>query len=118
MSSFNKTFSVHQRRRKFDEIHKQYPNKIPIIVEKDTRSHNAPDIDKTKYLVPLDFTVGQFAYVIRKRLMMKSEQALFLFVGNVLPPTSDNMLNIYNKYKDKDDMFLYITYSSENTFGT
>ena len=117
MSIFKKTFSVTQRLEKFNYIRKRHPYKIPIIVEKDTRSRDAPDIDKTKFLVEFDLTVGQFAYVIRKRLKMKPEQALFLFVDNVLPPTSENMNNIYKKHHDKDDMFLYITYASENTFG-
>lgn len=117
MSIFKKTFSVTQRLEKFNYIRKRYPYKIPIIVEKDTRSKDAPDIDKTKFLVEFDLTVGQFAYVIRKRLKMKPEQALFLFIDNVLPPTSENMNNIYKKHHDKDDMFLYITYASENTFG-
>jgi hypothetical protein len=32
-------------------------------------------------------TVGQFVYVIRKRIKLSSEKAIFIFVKNVLPPT-------------------------------
>jgi hypothetical protein len=41
----------------------------------------------TRYLVPSDLTVGQFVYVIRKRIKLSPEKAIFIFVKNVLPPT-------------------------------
>ncbi len=40
-----------------------------------------------RYLVPADLTVGQFVYVVRKRIKLSSEKAIFIFVKNVLPPT-------------------------------
>ena len=44
----------------------RYPDRIPVICEKDPRS-DIPPVDKRKYLIPMDLTVGQFVYVIRKR---------------------------------------------------
>lgn len=75
-----------------------------------------PDIDKAKFLVPSDLTVGQFVYVIRKRLSLPSDRALFLFLGNVLPPTSQLMSEAYAQHADEDG-FLYVRYSGESTFG-
>ena len=69
-----------------------------------------------RYLVPSDLTVGQFVYVIRKRIELPPEKAIFIFVRNVLPPTASLMSEIYADQKDEDG-FLYITYSGENTFG-
>jgi len=69
-----------------------------------------------RYLVPSDLTVGQFVYVIRKRIKLSPEKAIFIFVGNVLPPTASMMSTVYESNKDEDG-FLYITYSGENTFG-
>ena len=43
-----------------------------------------------RYLVPGDLTVGQFVYVIRKRIKLTPEKAIFVFVGNVLPPTCES----------------------------
>jgi GABA(A) receptor-associated protein len=40
-----------------------------------------------RYLVPSDLTVGQFVYVIRKRIKLSPEKAIFIFVKNVLPAT-------------------------------
>ena len=37
--------------------------------------------------MPADLTVGQFVYVIRKRIKVSPEKAIFMFVKNTLPPT-------------------------------
>ena len=86
-----------------------------MICEKDERS-DIPDIDKKKYLVPQDLTVGQFVYVVRKRIKLSPEKAIFIFINNVLPPTAALMSKIYQDHKDEDG-FLYVQYSGENTFG-
>ncbi|KAF5957479.1 hypothetical protein HYC85_004704 [Camellia sinensis] len=91
------------------------PHWIGVIVEKAERS-DIPNIDKKKYLVPADLTVGQFVYVIRKRIKLSAEKAIFIFVDNILPPTGAIMSTIYDEKKDEDG-FLYVTYSGENTFG-
>jgi hypothetical protein len=46
-----------------------------------------------RYLVPSDLTVGQFVYVIRKRIKLSPEKAIFIFVKNVLPPTGEFFSN-------------------------
>jgi hypothetical protein len=46
-----------------------------------------------RYLVPTDLTVGLFVYVIRKRIKLISEKAIFIFVKNVLPPTSTSKVS-------------------------
>lgn len=90
-------------------------DRIPVIVEKAAGS-DIPDIDKKKYLVPTDLTVGQFVHVIRKRIKLTPEKAIFIFVNNVLPPTAALMSTIYEEQKDEDG-FLYITYNGESVFG-
>lgn len=57
-----------------------------VIVEKVPRSQIL-DIDKRKYLLPSDISVAQFMYIIRKRIQLPPERAIFLFVGKVLPQT-------------------------------
>ena len=96
-------------------IRAKYPDRIPVICEKAEKT-DIPDIDKKKYLVPADLTIGQFVYVIRKRIELPPEKAIFVFIDNVLPPTASLMSAIYEEQKD-DDGFLYITYSAENTLG-
>lgn len=78
--------------------------------------HCASLFDDCRYLVPADLTVGQFVYVVRKRIKLSPEKAIFIFVKNILPPTAAMMSAIYEENKDEDG-FLYMTYSGENTFG-
>ena len=46
-----------------------------------------------------DLTVGQFVYVIRKRIKLAPEKAIFIFVDEVLPPTAALMSSIYEEHK-------------------
>ncbi|KAF1895302.1 hypothetical protein Lal_00043948 [Lupinus albus] len=120
-SSFNilwrNSFYMSERRQaEASRIREKYPDRIPVIVEKAERN-DIPDIDKKKYLVPADLTVGQFVYVVRKRIKLSAEKAIFVFINNTLPPTAAMMSAIYEENKDQDG-FLYMTYSGENTFGS
>ncbi|RKP05965.1 autophagy protein Atg8 ubiquitin like protein [Thamnocephalis sphaerospora] len=114
-SKFKDEHPFEKRKAEAERIRQKYPDRIPVICEKAERSDIAT-IDKKKYLVPADLTVGQFVYVIRKRIKLSSEKAIFIFVNDVLPPTAALMSAVYEEHKDEDG-FLYITYSGENTFG-
>jgi GABA(A) receptor-associated protein len=110
--------SSHPFEKRLNETNKmkeKHPNCICGIVEKSAGSKLA-DLDKKKYLIPKDITVGQFIYVIRKRLKIDSSQAIFLMCNKVLPPSGVSMASIYETYKNEDG-FLYMTYSGENAFG-
>jgi len=106
---------IEKRASEAARIRGKYGDRVPVIVERAEKS-DIPTLDKKKYLVPADLTVGQFVYVIRKRIKLNAEKAIFIFVNNVLPPTAALMNAIYEEHKD-DDGFLYVTYSGENTFG-
>jgi GABA(A) receptor-associated protein len=98
-------------------IREKYPDRVPVLVGKSPSSSNAPDIDKHKFLVPMELTLGQFLYVIRKRLSLSPDKALFLFVDGMIPPTGSIMSSIYEDHKDRETEFLFVTYSLESTFG-
>jgi GABA(A) receptor-associated protein len=107
-------------------IRQKYPDRVPVICERAAHA-DIMLIDKKKYLVPTDLTVGQFVYIIRKRMKLSPEKAIFVFVGDILPPVTgdfffintichdskclssfiDLMATIYEKNKDNDG-FLYI----------
>jgi len=115
-SSFKSEHPADRRRAEAERIRIKYPDRVPVICERAERSDIA-EIDKKKYLVPQDLTVGQFIYVIRKRIKLPPEKAVFLFLsGGGIPATASLMSQIYQSSKDTDG-FLYVTYSGENTFG-
>ena len=115
--SFKHEFRFQDRLDEARRVLNKYPDRIPIICERSlTSTIDCPIIDKRKYLVPRDLTMGQFLYVIRKRLRLLPEKALFLFVNGTIPPTTSLINEVYNRHKD-DDGYLYISYAQENTFG-
>tara|TARA_B100001996_G_C18107794_1_gene380053 strand:+ start:47 stop:445 length:399 start_codon:yes stop_codon:yes gene_type:complete len=113
--SFKTKHSFENRCTESKNIINKYRDRIPVIVEKQ-QSSDVVDIDKNKFLVPNDLTLGQFVYVIRKRMKLPPEKAIFVFVDNQILMQASRMLTIYEESKDKDG-FLYITYAGENTFG-
>ena len=99
-------------------VRTKYPDRIPVIVNRSkSAGSEVPFIDKHKFLVPSDLTMGQLQYVIRKRLTLTPDKALFLFVNNAATPTSSLVSTVYEENKDQDTQFLYVTYAMENTFG-
>ena len=113
---FKEEYSLKDRLDESGRIRRKYPDRVPVIVEQAKNGTNLVDIDKKKYLVPRDLSLGQFMYVIRKRIKLPPEQAIFLFIDGMIPPTT-TLLNVMDdNHRDKDG-FLYITYNGENTFG-
>ena len=105
------------RKQESEKIKEQYPDRLPVVVEKNVSCKTLPDIDKKKFLVPKDLTIAQFLYVVRKRLNIDSSQAIFLFSPkNTLPTGSQDISTIYDELSDEDG-FLYLYYSAESTFG-
>lgn len=108
---------IHKRRLESEKIKEKYPERIPIICEKDPKS-KITEIDKNKFLVPHDITVSQFSFIVRKRLKLDKSSALFLLVNGKNSITGDSSLKeIYEKYKDIDDGFLYISYTGDLMWG-
>jgi GABA(A) receptor-associated protein len=112
---FKKQNTLEKRKNESQTIVKKYPGRIPIIVEK-YHDCELPDIDKIKYLVPKDMTISQFMFIMRKRIKLESSQSLFVTVNSILVSSNAKICEIYDDNKDEDG-FLYVVYTSENTFG-
>ena len=68
------------RKQEALKILEKYPDRIPIICEKDPNC-NLNEINKTKYLVPNDLTLSQFIFIVRNRLHLDKNSSLFLLVN-------------------------------------
>lgn len=115
IENFQSKHVFEKRKIESSNIRAKYPDRIPVIVEKAHKS-DMNLIDKNKYLVPDSLTVGQFVYIIRRRLKLPPEKAIFIYVRQHIPPGTAMMSTVYEDYKDKDG-FLYMTYTGENVFG-
>jgi microtubule-associated protein 1 light chain len=109
--------SFNSRKKDSDTILDQYPDKLPIIIERYKHEKGLPVLDKIKYLVPFEMTMGTLSSIIRKRLQLNSTQTLFLIVNqkNVFC-ASTPLGEIYSAEKDNDG-FLYVVYASQEVFG-
>ena len=85
---------------------KEIPGPIPVIVEKVPKAR-IRYLDKKKYLVPSNLTVGQFYFLIRKLICLWAEKASFSFVVSVIPLGSALMGHLYQEYHEKA-CFLYV----------
>tara|TARA_Y100000591_G_C21772497_1_gene666333 strand:- start:350 stop:748 length:399 start_codon:yes stop_codon:yes gene_type:complete len=115
--SFRDKFSFKKRLDESTRIMEKYPDRVPIICEKWGNDSEIPDIDRKKYLVPVDLSIANFMYVIRKRLKVSPDKGIYLFINDTIMPTTSALIaQYYEQYKD-DDGFLYVAYSGESTFG-
>lgn len=117
----NEEINFEKLKKNISVIRSKFPNRIPVIVTKAKNNNDdipdpAPGKKYAKYLVPNNLTVGQFIYIIRKRMNLSSEKAIFIYVNNKLPPTAMIMSQLYNR-ECGDLGYLLMTYSGENTFG-
>ena len=121
MSSFKKKFGIQTRKLEASKILTKFPDRVPIICEKSSSCTNLPPMDKRKFLVPRVLTVGQFLFVVRKRIKLNSEEALFIMWGDEyskMVSSTSTIGQVYEDMRSNEDGFLYCTYVSENTFGT
>lgn len=112
---FKYKFTFEERLEKFNEIKRKYPLKLPLIVE--TRKESLLKLEQAKYLLEPDMTIGNFVYVLARRLKLRPEEALFIFVNNKIFPTETVISDIYKTEKDVDG-FVYCIVATENTFGS
>ena len=115
MGTFKESHTIEERTNESSRIVAKYPHRIPIIVEK-AAGCRLNDIQKNKYLAPRDMAMCQFVFTVRKKIDLQASEAIFLMVDSQLVQSSILLAEVYDKHKDEDG-FLYIVYTSENTFG-
>ena len=112
--TFKQKFSLDYRKEESKRIRMIYPNRIPVICEK--LYNTDPNINKIKYLIPVEVTLAYFIFLIRKNYILSQNEGIFLIINGFIPPTSYCFSKLYDLFSD-DDGFLYINYSVESVFG-
>ena len=107
--------SLEKRLEMSSTVLKKYPDRCTIIVGK-RDGDDLKELDKKKYICPLDINLAQFTYAIRKKLTLKPEKSLFFFINNKIYQGNTMMSEIYRENKESDG-FLYVIYCLESTFG-
>jgi GABA(A) receptor-associated protein len=107
--------SSNAKRLDVQKIINKYPYYRPVMLLK-AQNSSLEDIKQKKYIVPCEVTLGQFMYIIRKKIKIRPEQAIFLFIGDRLTNNSSTIGELYEELKSDDGM-LYVQYTEENVFG-
>jgi GABA(A) receptor-associated protein len=98
-----------------ERLLQKYPDRVPVIVNKGD-GVDIPNLENKNFIVPKKITCGEFLYLLRKRMNLAPEKALFIFFNNQLVATHTVMSVVYDMYKNEDGI-LYGYYSTESTFG-
>lgn len=99
-------------KKEVELIKEKYSMYIPILVRS-----NKIKLTQYKYLVNEDVTISQFMTIIKKKVELKSYEALYLFINNTIPAGSMSLISLYRLHKDPKIDMLIITVCKENTFG-
>jgi len=112
-SQFKSQYTLEERKKQSSTILTKYKDSVPIYID---FTNLSKPIEKSKFVIPNGFTVGQLLTAIRMKMTLNPACALFIFINNRLIPVTSNISSIYEINKDEDG-FLYVCCSEENTFG-
>ncbi len=108
---------LESRIKEYERLKKKHPSRTPCIVTVAKNSKKLiPVLDMERFLVPNDSPLSSLLHVIRKRVKLQPDQALFMFAKNQLVPLNKLMADVHKEYKEVDN-FIYFTLCSESTFG-
>jgi len=112
---FKDAMSFADRRAFFLSLVSKHENKIPVVVETDTRS--TLKFFSFKMSLKPTVQVSALAKIVRDKIQLSNSEAIFLFCGNVSLAGNRMLGDTYEKYRDNDG-FLYIVVSNIESFGT
>jgi GABA(A) receptor-associated protein len=90
------------------KLREKYPNRIPVVVN----TTGDLVINRSKYLVPDDLTLGEFIIVLRKRINIKACEAIYMFINGKIYPSNMHLKTICG-----ENNFISISVAKESTFG-
>lgn len=105
---------LRRRQQIFGQMWQTYgAEKVPIII-----GSTKLKLAKDRFLVDSSMTMGQFSREVRSLCSPKPD-ALFMFTRekNIMPLSSMQVWHVAERYRDREDGFLYLVVTSENCFG-
>jgi GABA(A) receptor-associated protein len=112
-NQFKSQYTFEERKKQSSNILNKYKDSVPVYID---FTNISKPIEKSKFVIPNGFTMGQLLAAIRMKVNLNPACALFMFINNRLIPVTTIVSTVYESNKD-DDGFLYVCCSEENTFG-
>jgi microtubule-associated protein 1 light chain len=117
MPSFRDRKNKQERIRMVEEIRRQNPDRIPIIIERYEGERYLPILEKCKYLVPNHITVAELMQIVRRRLQLHPDQSFYLLVNEKSMVSNSMTISQLYQTEAEEDGFLYIYFASQPAFG-
>lgn len=100
--------------------YRAHPGRVIVYCAR-ARACTHPRMPQTTLIlsVPIDMTMGEFAYIFRRRLRIESTDVVFFFVGEAeaLVPFSMTLGEVARIHADVATHEVVVAYSGENCFG-
>jgi GABA(A) receptor-associated protein len=106
--------------KEYFELRQKFPDRIPVLLH--SLSKRTIVLKDHKFLVPKSLKIGEFMFIIRSRLHITAETAIFIFVKKqtestyVIPLASASVETIAENFAYIEG-HLPIFVATENTFG-
>ena len=96
----------------------RHPGTYALCIKRADGANDVDELTRNRYLMNGDYTMGHVVCQIRSRVNVKPHQALFILIdGNILPPVSALVSDVYREHVNTKDGMLHLYYRLENTFG-
>ncbi len=111
-----------QNKNKIETLLKKYPNRVPIVISSRSINLKENNTNNTNFIVPSNITIAEFLIILRKRIKIYNEEAIFMFVidnitkKDIMVPSSSTIDSLYSQYKD-ENLILNLYVEKESVFG-
>lgn len=120
-AEFRSAKTTEQRRELSVHLLRNFPDRVPVVFDREAGTTTIPQLAKSRYLVPCRARVCQLAMLLRGWLNLHPTRAIYILVpsryGWRQPAMHDTVGDVYRRSCDKDDGFLYAKYTGEVAFG-
>ena len=102
-----------------EKLLKNFPNKVPIIMNKNPNYPGITTISKSKFLLDKKMTIEKIKFYIMKNYLKEGlEYFRITATSNYIPLLDSELIDdVFKKYKDEYDGFLYLYYSYSFSFN-
>jgi hypothetical protein len=114
---FHTTNTMVWRSNQSQRVLNTYTDRIPIIIES-AKKCQLVDPEITRNLVHKNITIKKIENIVREKFKLKKMEALFFYCNKRQLDKNEIIENIYQKEKNKEDNFLYLTYSNHSQHYT
>lgn len=111
------TKTLEERKAESRMLREKYPTIIPVILKLHERSHLPQALHDRLNLVPMNFSVGDMSYSIRKIVKLPKTTVMSLFIDKRYLLSPDlTVAEMDNRWRSEDG-FVYILVSDQEQLG-